>query len=283
MKRKQQFIYIFVGAVLLFSVTVQADWTETNKDGTPGGGLDYLAHWVAAWNGTDEYDPGTTWDTATNLGNAGFGFDAGWYDNVVNIEDEDSTKYAAQNKYESFTTVKATVAVSTTDTDEEFGLIIRSSAFNMSDPFSSVTAYAATFNADNASGIGSPTEFKLYKIVNGAVSEVAKVTPAVPAGFDDYITFIELSASGNHIRAKLFEDADSAVPMADIEYTDLFGDSDGDPLMSGYTGVINLEGQVIDGLNSYYDTLSSTSVPEPATIFLLTLGFPIISRLTKKR
>ena len=55
---------------------------------------------------------------------------------------------------------------------------------------------------------------------------------------------------------------------ADIDYTDLYGDGDGDPLLAGYTGVINLEGDTPDGLCSYYDTLTSV-VPEPATLSLL--------------
>ncbi|MBN2377760.1 MAG: PEP-CTERM sorting domain-containing protein [Sedimentisphaerales bacterium] len=273
---------ILVVLLLSFSV-VQADWQETNKDGTPGGGLDYLNYWVAAWNGPDTENPGTTWETATNLGNAGFGFDAGWVDNVVNIEDEDSTSYAAQNQYESFTNVRATVSVSTVDLDEEFGLIVRADTFAMGDPFTNVTAYAATFNANNATSIGSPTEFKLYKIVNGEIKHTETANPLVPASLNDFISFIELSVEGNYVRARLFEDADSATPVADIDYTDLYGDADGDPLLSGYTGVINLEGSTSDGLMSYYDTLSSVVIPEPSAMILLALGgVGFLRRLKKK-
>ena len=273
---------ILVVLLLSFNV-VQADWLETNKDGTPGGGLDYLNYWVAAWNGPDTQNPGTTWETAINLGTAGFGFDAGWVGNVVNIEDEDSTSYAAQNQYESFADVKATVAVSTIDLDEEFGLIVRADTFAMGDPFTNVTAYAATFNADNATGFGSPTEFKLYKIVNGEIVHTETANPVVPASLNDVISFIELSVEGNYIRARLFEDADSVTPVADIDYTDLYGDADGDPLLSGYTGVINLEGSTSDGLMSYYDTLSSVVIPEPSTMILLAWGgVGFLRRLKKK-
>lgn len=264
-------VFVSVGMPLLFAATARADWVETNKDGVPGGGLDYLEYWVAAWNGPDAAPPSTTWDTAGNLGAAGFGYDVGWYDNVVNLADGDSTSYAAQNKYESFGDVKVTVAVSTIDTDEEFGVIARASEFQHGDDFTGVTAYAATFNANDSPGIGSPMEFKLYKIVNGQIAHTSTTYPLTPE-FDDYITFIELSVVGNHVAARLFEDADSTSPLSTIDWYDLYGDGDGDPLLTGYSGVVNLEGDTADGLCSYYDTLASVVIPEPVTLSLLLLG-----------
>lgn len=236
--------------------------TETNNDGGPGG-LDH-AEWVAVWNGVDPV-PSTTWDTATNLGNAGFGFDPGWTGNVVNISDADAWAYAAENKVEIFDDVLASVAVSTVDTDEEFGLLLRASDFGFFGAgIEDVTAYAVTFNAND--GIDNEMEFNLYKIVDGVVVHTVSASPQIPAGFDDYIMFLELSAVDNYIRARLYEDADMSNLLADIDYTD------GSPLVSGYTGVINLDGAVLDGIDSYWDTLSSVSVPEPATFGLLIFG-----------
>ncbi|MGD9109604.1 MAG: hypothetical protein PVG93_01570 [Phycisphaerales bacterium] len=243
---------------------VHADWVETNKDGTPGGGLDYLDYWVAAWNGSTP-DPATNWYTASEL-STWYKTDPGWTGNVVNITDADATAYAAENHFETFTDVKAVVSVSTTDTDEEFGAMVRAGYFEHDDPITSVTAYAATFSANDAAGEGDPTKFTLYKIVNGTIDYSQTKNPLIPVGFDDLIVCIELTAIGDTITAKLFEDADSTAPLETIIWQDT------NPLVSGYTGVINLDYESTDGISSYYDTLSSISIPEPATISLLVLG-----------
>ena len=268
--RKPAFLLPTVG-ILLLVTAVHADWTETNKDGTPGGGLDYLEHWVAAWNGANPA-PATTWDTAANLA-TWYGTDPGWIGNVVNITDADATAYAAANKVESFTDVQATVSVSTTDLDEEFGVMVRASAFDHADPVTNVTAYAATFSANNAMNPGDPMEFNLYKIINGAIDNSQTLNPRVPAGFDDLIVTIELSAVGSSITAKLFEDADSTNALAIITF-----DEPGNELPDGYTGVINLDYESADGISAYYDTLSSVTIPEPATLTLLTAALLILPK-----
>lgn len=249
-----------------------ADWCETNKDGTSGGGLDYLDYWVASWNGSTP-NPATNWYTDAEL-SGWFGTDPGWTGNIVNITDADATAYAAANKFESFFDVKATVSVSTTDLDEEFGLTVRASDFSHGDPITAVNAYAATFSANNALNTGEPMKFTLYKIVDGIVEYSEVANPLVPAEFDDLIVFIELTAIGNQITAKLFDDADSTSPLSTIDWQD-----NSSPLTSGYTGVINLDYDSADGISSYYDTLNSVVIPEPCSIVLLSLG----SLLLRKR
>lgn len=252
-----------LAVLLLFAGTVRADWTETNKDGTPGGGLDYLDDWVAVFNGGDP-GPATNWYTADYL-STWYGSDAGWYDNVVNITDADATAYAAINKYEPFTDVKASVSLSTADISEEFGVMVRASSFDWGNDITSVSAYAATFSADNALEDSDPTKFSLYKIVNGEIIEAKTQTANVLAGsFSDLITFIELSAYGTTVEARLFDDADSPSPLATLSFTD-------SSLSDGYTGVINLDLDSL-GIGSYYDTLESIIIPEPAALSLLALG-----------
>ncbi|RKY23165.1 MAG: hypothetical protein DRP62_06460 [Planctomycetota bacterium] len=253
--------------IVVFSIgTVQADWCENNKDGTSGGGLDQPG-WVAAWNGSSP-NPATNWYTAAELAPV-YGTDPGWTGNVVNITDDDATAYAAINKLDDeFTDVRATVSVSTNDLDEEFGAIIRADSFGHGDPITAVSAYAATFSANNALYIGDPMKFTLYKIVNGGIEYSEVKNPGVPADSDDLIVFIELTAIGNNITARLFDDADSTIPLSTI----VWEDNTGTPLTSGHTGVINLDYESADGISSYYDTLCSVVIPEPATVVLLALG-----------
>ncbi|MBN1457084.1 MAG: PEP-CTERM sorting domain-containing protein [Sedimentisphaerales bacterium] len=259
---------------LLFAGAAIADWVETNNDGGIGA-LDY-SEWVSIWNGSDP-GPDTIWDTAANLGAAGFGYDPGWVGNVINISDADATVLVSENTVESFTDVSATVAVSTTDTDEEFGLMVHASDFNFYGAgIGDVTAYAATFNGND--GLNNQLEFNLYKIVNGTAVHTITAHPSIPAGYNDYIMFVELSIEDNNVSAKLFEDADMSNLLASLSYTDLYGDADGNPLLSGYTGVINLDGAVSDGLNSYWDTLTCTGIPEPATLLLLGIGGMLLRR-----
>ena len=92
----------FLAAFCLAVVSpLQADWLETNADGSPSGGLDYLPYWVAAWNGSSP-NPATDWYTASYL-STWYGTDPGWTGWVVNITDADATAYAAANQVESFT------------------------------------------------------------------------------------------------------------------------------------------------------------------------------------
>ena len=251
-----------LAAMLAFGSTARADWTETNNDGGPGG-LDYAATWVAAWNGSAPV-PATNWFTAAALSGT-FGTDPGWTGNVVNITDADATAYAAANKIESFTDVKATVAVSTSDTSEEFGVLVRASSFLHGDPITAVDGYGATFSANGAAAEGDPMKFSLYKIVDGVVVLSDIKNPLVPAGFDDFIASIELTAEGGQISAKLFMDTGDAVPLATAGFTDA------SPLPGGYTGVINLDMDTV-GISAYYDTLVSETIPEPATMSVLLLG-----------
>ncbi len=262
MKAKLIATCVLVASLTLAS-QVRADWTETNNDGGPGA-LDHAATWVAAWNGAIP-GPDTGWDTAANLAAAGFGSDPGWTGNVVNISDEDATAYAAANKVESFTDVKATVAVSTGDTSEEFGVLVRASNFAHGAAISAVSGYGATFSADGADAVGEPIKFSLYKISGGAIVLSDVKTPLVPSGFDDFIAYIELTAEGSEITAKLFMDKGDSSPIASASLTDA------SPIAGGYTGVINLD---LDsaGIDAYYDTLTSEAIPEPATLSALLLG-----------
>ncbi len=248
------------------------DWTETNNDGGAGA-LDHAATWVAAWNGSAPV-PATTWDTAANLDIAGFGSDPGWVGNVVNISDLDATAYAAANKVESFTDVKATVAVSTSDVSEEFGVLVRASNFAHGSAITAVSGYGATFSLNNA-GVGDPMKFSLYKIVNGVIVASDIASPLLTAGADDYIAYIELTAEGSAITAKLFMDKGDASPIATTSLTD-------SSIASGYTGVINLDQDSL-GLDAYYDTLTSEVIPEPAAMALLLIGLPAILRRRKRR
>ncbi len=50
-----------MAAVLAFGFAASGDWCETNNDGGPGG-LDYMAHWVVAWNGSAPV-PAKAWNT----------------------------------------------------------------------------------------------------------------------------------------------------------------------------------------------------------------------------
>ena len=68
-------VFVCLGGIAVAAGTAQADWCETNKDGTAGGGLDYLDHWVAAWNGAAP-NPATNWYTAAGLSSL-FGTDPG--------------------------------------------------------------------------------------------------------------------------------------------------------------------------------------------------------------
>ena len=184
---------------LLFVGAASADWIETNNDGDVGA-LDH-PEWVSIWNGSDP-GPATIWDTAANFGAAGFGYDPGWIGNVINISDADATALASENTVESFTDVVATVAVSTTDTDEEFGLMVHASDFSFYGAgIGDVTAYAATFNGND--GLNNQLEFNLYKIVNGIAVHTVTAHPTIPAGFNDYIMFVELSIEDNNIATVL--------------------------------------------------------------------------------
>lgn len=269
-------IVLATASLFLIGPSARADWTETNKDGVPGGGLDYLDYWVAVYNGTDP-GPTTTWDTAANLA-TWFGTDPGWTGNVVHIADNDATAYAAANKVESFTNVRVTAAVSTIDIDEEFGIIARASTFDFDDEITDVSAYAATFSANNAQNPGDPMQFNLYKIVNGVIDESWTANPEVPNDFDDLITWIELSVcdtvNGPRVDARLFDDADSSSPLATLSMTD----DSANPFTQGYTGVINLDTASPDGIGSYYDTLSSITIPEPGSLTLLAATVILMSR-----
>ena len=260
-------------AVLAFGSAASADWIETNNDGGPGG-LDYSAYWVAAWNGSDPA-PATTWYTAAALAGT-FGTDAGWTGNVVNITDADAFAYAAANKVESFTDVKATVAVSTSDIDEEFGVLVRASNFSHGGSITTVDGYGATFSVDGATEVGQPMKFSLYKIVDGVVVAQDIEAPLVPASLDDFIVFIELTAEGGEIDARLFSDTGDSVALATAHLTDA------SPLPGGYTGVINLDAQA-DGISAYYDTLSSQAIPEPTTLTLAALGLLSFVFYTRRR
>ena len=243
-----------LGIVLAAALPLQADWTETNNDGGPGG-LDQPG-WVAAYNGSAP-GPATNWHTAANLAAAGWGTDPGWTGNVVAITDADATAYAAANQVlPDFWRAKATVAVSTADSDEEFGAMVRANQFNMDDPPTAVTAYAATFNFNNATGIGDPMEFKLYKIVNGVPTMEVTANPLVPAGFDDYIVAVELEAVGRHITARLYDDYGDAIDIAELSLYDY------DYLPPGDTGVTALDYDATVGIGALYDTLAATT---PAT------------------
>lgn len=251
-----------ISAILATGSPVRADWCETNNDGGPGG-LDHAAHWVAAWNGVPPA-PATTWYTAAALAPT-FGTDPGWVGNVVNVTDADAFAYAAANKVESFTDVKASVAVSTSDIDEEFGVLVRAGNFSHGAPIAAVDGYGATFSVNGATQAGDPMKFSLYKIVGGVVVAQDVKAPPVPANFDDFVVSIELTAVGGQINARLFMDTGDAVPLATVGLTDA------SPLPGGYTGVINLDAQA-DGISAYYDTLCSQVIPEPATLGLLSLG-----------
>jgi hypothetical protein len=237
--------------VLAAALPLQADWTETNNDGGPGG-LDQPG-WVAAYNGSAP-GPATNWHTAANLAAAGWGTDPGWTGNVVAITDADATAYAAANQVlPDFWRARAEVAVSTQDPDEEFGAMVRASQFNMDDPPTAVTAYAATFNFNNAVGVGDPMEFKLYKIVNGVPTAELTAHPLVPASFDDFIVAIKLEAVGRHIRARLYDDTGDAVPLADLSLYDY------DYLPAGDTGVTALDYDATVGIGALYDTLVAST------------------------
>jgi len=263
---------LFITTVLLFVGGAKADWLETNRDGVAGGGLDYLDYWVASWNGSVP-NPATDWYTAAYL-STWYGSDPGWTGNVVNITDADTTAYVAANKFESFTDVRATVSVSTTDLDEEFGVVVRASDFDHGDPVTNVSAYAATFNANNALNPGDPMEFNVYKIVNGQIVHSKTVNPIVPSGFDDLIVFIELTAGGSDVTARLFDDAGSATPLAFIT----LDEPGNEPLPVGYSGVISLDYESADGISAYYDTLWSGVIPEPATFVFLGIGTFVLLR-----
>ena len=267
-------VFLCFALVAVAACTSQADWCETLKDGTAGGGLDYDGYWVAAWNGSTP-NPASDWYTATEL-SSWFGTDAGWHENVINISDGDATAYVAENKVESFSDVRSTVSVSTSDLDEEFGVMVRASAFDHGDSIAAVTGYAATFSANNAAALGDPMKFTLYKIVDGVIDYSVVKNPGVPAVFDDLIAFIELTAEGDTITARLFDDAESSSPLETITWQDTDG-----PLTSGYTGVVNLDWESANGLDSYYDTLCSVAIPEPATVFLLGLGGVLLRRRRK--
>ena len=245
-----------MGMVLILAGAAEADWCETNNDNDPCGGLDHIAYWVAAWNGSGE-NPNTDWYTASYL-STWYGTDSGWVSNVVNITDEDATAYAAANKVESFYNVRAYVSLSTADLDEEFGVIVRASDFDFEDPITDVSGYAATFSVNNATGPGDPMLFSLYKIVNGVIVDSETANPEVPVGFDDLITLIELTAYGGDITARLFDDSDDTVPLQTLNMTDSA------PLGAGYTGVINLDYISTDGISSFYDTLWSLTINDPA-------------------
>jgi len=261
----------FIAACMVLTILATfgpalGDWSETNNDGGPGG-LDHAATWVAAWNGSAPV-PATSWDTATNLAGT-FGTDPGWTGNVVSISDSDATAYAAANKVESFTDVKAAVAVSTADVSEEFGVLVRASNFAHGSAITAVSGYGATFSL-NGAGLGDPMKFSLYKIVNGAIVAQDVRSPLLGAGADDYIAYMELTAEGSQITAKLFMDAGDASPIATASLTD-------SSIASGYTGVINLDPDSL-GISSYYDTLTSEVIPEPATMGLLALGGAFVLR-----
>jgi hypothetical protein len=100
--------------------------------------------------------------------------------------------------------------------------------------------------------------FSLYKIVNGVIIDTETANPEVPVGFDDLITLIELTAYGGDITARLFDDSDDTVPLQTLNMTD------STPLGAGYTGVINLDYISADGISSFYDTLCSLIINEPA-------------------
>ena len=262
-----------MAAIVALTSAASADWTETNNDGGPGG-LDYAANWVAAWNGSAPV-PATAWYTAGALAST-FGTDPGWSGNVVNITDADASAYAAANTFESFTDVKATVAVSTADIDEEFGVLVRASSFAHGAAITAVNGYGATFSVNGATAVGDPMKFSLYKIVAGAVVAQNVKNPLVPANFDDFIVSVELTAEGGQINARLFDDTGDAAPLATAHLTDAT------PLPGGYTGVVNLDAQA-DGISAYYDTLSSQAIPEPATLALLAIGAPAITARRKRK
>ncbi|MHC4563672.1 MAG: PEP-CTERM sorting domain-containing protein [Planctomycetota bacterium] len=251
------------------ALPLQADWTETNNDGGPGG-LDYFPYWVAAYNGSAP-GPATDWYTAADLAPT-WGTDPGWSGNVVAISDADATAYAAENHVELFTDVRAYVAVSTVDRDEEFGVMVRASEFEMDDPPTAVTCYAATFSFNDAVNVGDPMEFNLYKIAAGVIVDETTVNPLVPVGSDDYIVAIELVAVGGDVSAWLYDDYGDATAVAELSMYD------SSPLPAGYTGVINLDYETADGIGALYDTLSSEIVPEPSALAMMALGATVFVR-----
>jgi len=185
-----------------------------------------------------------------------WGTDPGWFDNVVAITDADATAYAAENQVEDFWRARAYVAVSTVDPDEEFGAMIRAGEFDMDDPPTAVTCYAATFNFNNAVNVGDPMEFKLYKIVDGVATAEVLANPGVPAGSDDYIVAVELIAIGRHITARLYDDYGDATAVQELYLYDY------DYLAAGDTGVTALDYDATVGIGALYDTLSATTPAE---------------------
>jgi len=173
---------------------------------------------------------------------------------VVAITDLDATAYAAANQVlPDFWRAKAVVAVSTQDPDEEFGAMVRANQFNMDDPPTAVSCYAATFNFNNAVGVGDPLEFKLYKIVNGVPTAEITANPLVPAGFDDFILSVELQAVGRHITARLYDDTGDASALATLDLYDY------DFLPEGDTGVTALDYDATVGIGALYDTLVAST------------------------
>ena len=271
-------------AVLLVAVGTVAwgDWVETNNDGGAGA-LDYESTWVAIYDG-DTTKPVTSWHTAANLAAAGFGSDPGWTGNVIAITDDDTQRFAAENKFELFTDVRVTAATSTVDVstlsvdiEEEFGVMARAGEFFDGDPINTLDAYAATFSVDGATALNDPMKFSLYKIVNGAAVATETDHPLVTSSLDDFIVSIELTATGGQITARLFEDSGDLTPIATLSM------DDSSPLPAGYSGVLCWDVASPNGIGALYDTLESVAVPEPSAMVLLAIGIAVALAYPLKR
>ncbi|MBN1591111.1 MAG: hypothetical protein JW888_16475 [Pirellulales bacterium] len=255
----------FLAAVLFLSIgsLASAAWVETNNDGGPGQ-LDHETDWVAAYNGSTP-KPATSWSKADVPPASNFGIDPGWVDNVIQIADADATAFAAANHVETFDKVRVTVSCTTSDLDEEFGVMAHMSYFGPDSPITVVSGYAATFSANNADEVGELLKLSIYKIVNGGVLASEVIFPELLAMPDDFIFAVELTVADNTITARLYEDRGDAIPMAEAEMIDT------SPLPAGYSGVLSLDVASANGISAFYDTLVS-EIPEPGMLTLLIAG-----------
>ena len=255
--------------LLIGSSLALGDWTETNHDGGTGQ-LDYDPYWVALYNGSTP-NPVRSWSKAYQPPASNFGSDPGWIDNVIEINDADTTVFAAANTFETFDRVRVTVACTTSDPSEEFGVMAR---MNDLTSLANLDGYGATFSANNAANLGDPLKFTLYKFVDGSPEVTMVANPARPV-VDDAVFWIELIADGDQISAQLFEDTGDTAPMAELSFTDTT------PLSAGYSGVICLDYDSA-GMDAYYDTLNSSAIPEPSTLVLL-VSWLMVGLLARRR